>query len=83
MAASCAVLAGLSDICSVCRYKGSREIHDGNKYEIISEGDRQILVIHDVYGEDADEYSVRASNKGGSRVSRADLEISCECFNIN
>ncbi|XP_076471204.1 twitchin-like [Babylonia areolata] len=57
-------------------YKGSRELTDGNKYEILKEGDKYILVVHDVYGEDADEYSVRASNKGGNRVSRAELEIS-------
>ena len=63
---------------SSSRYKGSREIHDSDKYEITTEGDKQILVIRNVYGEDADEYSVRASNKGGSRVSRSELEISCE-----
>nr|KAG5709145.1 hypothetical protein BaRGS_028601 [Batillaria attramentaria] len=57
-------------------YKGSREIHDSDKYEIITEGDKQILVVRNVYGEDADEYSVRAINKGGSRVSRGELEIS-------
>ena len=64
--------------CPFSRYKGSREIHDCDKYEITSEGDKQILVIRNVYGEDADEYSVRASNKGGSRISRAELDISCE-----
>ncbi|KAL8565325.1 hypothetical protein ACOMHN_029021 [Nucella lapillus] len=57
-------------------FKGSRELSDGNKYEILKEGDKYILIVHDVYGEDADEYSIRASNKGGYRVSRAELEIS-------
>ncbi|XP_070200689.1 twitchin-like isoform X4 [Littorina saxatilis] len=56
--------------------KGSRELTDSNKFEIFSEGDTQVLVVHDVYGEDADEYVCRASNKGGNRTSRADLEIS-------
>ncbi|KAL8579176.1 hypothetical protein ACOMHN_010760 [Nucella lapillus] len=56
-------------------YKGSREIYDNDKFEIFTEGDKQVLVVHDVYGEDADEYSVRASNKGGSRISRAELVI--------
>uniref|UniRef100_A0A0B7BN15 Uncharacterized protein n=1 Tax=Arion vulgaris TaxID=1028688 RepID=A0A0B7BN15_9EUPU len=56
-------------------YKGVREIFDSDKFEIRTEGDKQILVIRDIYGEDADEYSVRASNRGGSRISRAELEI--------
>ncbi|GFR58139.1 twitchin [Elysia marginata] len=56
-------------------YKGSREIFDNDKFEIKTEGDNHILIVKDVYGEDADEYSVRASNKGGSRVSRCQLEI--------
>ena len=68
--------------CVYARFKGSREITDSNKFEIVKEGDKQILVVHEVYGEDADEYSVRASNKGGNRVSRADLEISCEQHNF-
>ncbi|XP_041366543.1 twitchin-like isoform X3 [Gigantopelta aegis] len=56
-------------------FKGSREIFDSDKFEISSEGDKQILVVRNVYGEDADEYSCRASNRGGSRTSRAELEI--------
>ena len=60
------------------RYKGSREIFDNDKFEIKTEGEKHILVVKDVYGEDADEYSARASNKGGSRVSRCQLEIRCE-----
>ncbi|KAK3703484.1 hypothetical protein RRG08_024788 [Elysia crispata] len=56
-------------------YKGSREIFDNDKFEIKTEGEKHILVVKDVYGEDADEYSARASNKGGSRVSRCQLEI--------
>jgi hypothetical protein len=34
----------------------------------------------DVFGEDQDEYSCKASNNGGSRTSRAELEISCKFF---
>ncbi|CAL1540886.1 unnamed protein product, partial [Lymnaea stagnalis] len=56
-------------------FKGVREIYDSDKFEISTEGDKQILVVRNIYGEDADEYSVRASNRGGSRVSRAELEI--------
>lgn len=57
-----------------------REIFNSDKFEITSEGDKQILIIKDIYGEDADEYSVRATNKGGSRVSRAELEIRCKQY---
>lgn len=34
-----------------------------------------MLCIKDVFGEDADEYSVKVFNKGGSKVSRANLNI--------
>ena len=60
------------------RFKGSREISDGPKYEISSDGDRHSLVVKDVFGEDQDEYVVRAFNRGGNKTSRADLEISCK-----
>lgn len=63
-------------------FKGTRELYDGGKYEIYNEGDKQILVVHDVFGEDQDEYSCKASNPGGNRVSRANLEISCKIFKI-
>ncbi|XP_061166987.1 twitchin-like isoform X9 [Saccostrea echinata] len=56
-------------------YKGSREIYDDKKFEIIEEGNLHILSIKDVYGEDADEYSAKVFNKGGSKVSRANLSI--------
>ncbi|GIY64293.1 twitchin [Caerostris darwini] len=57
-------------------YKGVREIFEGTgKYTIMKEGDVHTLVINEVYGEDADEYSIRASNKGGVRTSRAELLI--------
>ncbi|XP_055900297.1 twitchin-like isoform X6 [Biomphalaria glabrata] len=56
-------------------FKGVREIYDSDKFEIVTEGNKQILIVKNIYGEDADEYSVRATNRGGSRVSRAELEI--------
>ncbi|XP_059156398.1 twitchin-like isoform X4 [Physella acuta] len=56
-------------------FKGVREIYDSDKFEIVCEGTKQILIVKNIYGEDADEYSVRATNRGGSRVSRAELEI--------
>ncbi|XP_052800015.1 twitchin-like isoform X4 [Mya arenaria] len=57
-------------------FKGSREIFDGDKYQISEEGDTLSLVVRDVFGEDQDEYLVKATNHGGSKTSRADLEIS-------
>ena len=51
---------------------------DGGKYEIIHEGNTHILIVHDVYGEDADEYSAKVVNRAGSRTSRGDLLIRCE-----
>ncbi|XP_074660014.1 twitchin-like [Tubulanus polymorphus] len=57
-------------------FKGTREISDEDpKYEIHKDGDKHMLVVHDVFGEDSDEYSVRASNKAGTRTSRAELSI--------
>ena len=60
------------------RYKGTRELNDSDKYEISQEGDKYILVVKDVFGEDADEYCIKASNRAGTRSSRADLTIRCE-----
>ena len=57
------------------RFKGTRELNDGDKYEMSKEGNRHILTIKDIFGEDADEYCVKAINKAGSRASRADLKI--------
>ena len=59
-------------------FKGTREIFDGPKYEISGDGDTQTLVVKDIFGEDADEYVCKASNRGGHKSSRADLEISCK-----
>ena len=59
----------------VARFKGSRELADSDKYQMSKEGDTYVLVITGVYGEDADEYCVKATTKAGSRSSRADLTI--------
>ena len=58
-----------------CRYKGSRELTDSDKYSISKDGDTYVLVVNDVFGEDADEYCVKATTAAGSRASRADLVI--------
>ncbi|KAJ8977333.1 hypothetical protein NQ317_018615 [Molorchus minor] len=56
-------------------YKGAREITNGSRYHIYSEGEVHHLVIHDVFGEDADEYVCRAVNKAGIKSTRAELLI--------
>lgn len=57
------------------RYKGAREITQGSKYHMLQEGNTYSLIVNDVYGEDADEYVCRATNKGGVKSSRAELVI--------
>ena len=56
-------------------YKGVREIFDGGKFTMLRDGDTYILKINSVYGEDADEYCCKASNKAGTRSTRAELII--------
>lgn len=47
---------------------------------MLRDGDTYTLSISETYGEDADEYVCRASNKGGSRTSRAQLLIKSKFF---
>lgn len=56
-------------------YKGAREITNGSRYHIYSEGEVHHLIINDVFGEDADEYVCRAINKAGVKSTRAELLI--------
>lgn len=53
-------------------------LDEGGKYEITHDGDKHTLIVHNVFGEDQDEYSARATNRGGSKTTRAELEISCK-----
>ena len=46
------------------------------------EGNRYILTIRDVYGEDIDEYTCKATNAGGSRQSRGELVVRCKQFKL-
>lgn len=59
-------------------YKGARELTTGSRYHIYSDGDLHHLAIHDVFGEDADEYMCRAMNKGGVKSTKAELVIKSE-----
>jgi hypothetical protein len=56
-------------------YKSAREITQGSKYHMLTEGNTYTLIVNEVYGEDADEYVCRATNKGGVKSSRAELVI--------
>ena len=58
-------------------YRGTKELYDNNKYRITQDGNKYTLAIFNVTLEDEDEYSVKAKNKGGSRMSRANLTVKC------
>lgn len=62
---------------NVTFYKGSKELYDTGKYRIVQEKDRYLLYVNNVNLDDQDEYSVKAKNKGGSRMSRANLTVKC------
>lgn len=57
---------------------GAREITNGPRYRIWSEGDNHFLTVNDVFGEDADEYVCRAVNRAGVKSTRAELLIMSE-----
>jgi len=60
---------------NVSWFKGARELYSSNKHVITKAGGIHTLVLYDIYGEDADEYSARATNTGGSRSTMCMLEI--------
>lgn len=59
-------------------YKGMRELTQGAKYAFLRDGDTYSLTVHDVYGEDEDEYMCKAQNAGGFRTTKAELSIKCK-----
>ncbi|KAL7064324.1 hypothetical protein AAHC03_04779 [Spirometra sp. Aus1] len=56
-------------------YKGDRELVPSHRIDMVREGRVCSLTINDCAGEDTDEYSVRLSNRGGTKVSRAPLTV--------
>ena len=60
------------------RFKGSRQLEEGPRISMSSEGNRYRLCILDSQGEDEDDYSVKATTPAGSRVSRAKVVIRCK-----
>ncbi|MPC46234.1 Twitchin [Portunus trituberculatus] len=56
-------------------FKGMRELCNSAKYSMTRDGDTYTLTVHDVYGEDEDEYMCRAQNPGGIRSTKAEISI--------
>jgi hypothetical protein len=56
-------------------YKGARELFDSAKHEITVIGNVYYLTVNDVFGEDEDTYTCRASNSGGTKSSKCELKI--------
>ncbi|CAF1269946.1 unnamed protein product [Adineta steineri] len=46
-------------------------LYKGAKYTITRDGDQCILVMNNATPDDVDEYSIKARNKGGSRMCRS------------
>ena len=69
----------------VFRYKGTKELSNSPKYSITRDGDKCILVINNATPDDIDEYSIKAKNKGGSRMCRCNVNVRCkfQCFMKN
>lgn len=59
-------------------FKGMRELCNSAKYAMTRDGDSYSLTVHDVYGEDEDEYMCRAQNVGGIRSTKAEVTIKCK-----
>ncbi|XP_070535071.1 twitchin-like [Ptychodera flava] len=58
-------------------YKNVRELYNNDKYLMTQEGEKCFLTISNVFGEDDDQYICEAVNRGGKKVSRAQLTIKC------
>ncbi|CAH8566640.1 unnamed protein product [Schistosoma rodhaini] len=55
--------------------KGPRDLVESHRIEMTKEGHIHYLTIRNCGLEDADEYSIKVSNRGGSKVSRAPLSV--------
>ncbi|VDL60884.1 unnamed protein product, partial [Hymenolepis diminuta] len=56
-------------------FKGDRELVPSQRIDMTREGRLCTLTIVDANGEDTDDYSVRVSNRGGTKYSRAPLAV--------
>jgi len=48
-----------------------------NKYEIAKSGEHHSLTFHQAKPKDAEEYTAKATNSAGSRVSRGSVLVKC------
>eukprot|EP00088_Acartia_fossae_P029114 TRINITY_DN2992_c0_g1_i3.p1 TRINITY_DN2992_c0_g1~~TRINITY_DN2992_c0_g1_i3.p1 ORF type:complete len:1274 (+),score=352.65 TRINITY_DN2992_c0_g1_i3:337-3822(+) len=60
---------------NVTWYKGARELFTSGKHEISVIGSSYYLTVKNVFGEDEDTYTCRATNSGGTKSSKAELKI--------
>ena len=60
---------------NVTWYKGARELFTSGKHEIAVIGNSYYLTVKNVFGEDEDTYTCRASNTGGTKSTKAELKI--------
>ncbi|CDS41841.2 expressed conserved protein [Echinococcus multilocularis] len=56
-------------------YKGDRELVPSHRIDVSREGRMCTLTLANCQGEDTDDYSVRVSNRGGTKYSRASLVV--------
>ncbi|KAK6747288.1 hypothetical protein RB195_000476 [Necator americanus] len=56
-------------------YRGTKELVDTSRFTILSKGDTQVLMVNHITSEDAGEYTCRATNKFGSKSTRAQLVL--------
>ncbi|VDK85028.1 unnamed protein product, partial [Cylicostephanus goldi] len=56
-------------------FKGLKELVDTPRFTILSKGDVQVLMVSHINTDDVGEYACRATNKFGSRSTRAQLVL--------
>lgn len=64
-------------------FKGDRELVPSQRIDMTREGRLCTLTIVDANGEDTDDYSVRVSNRGGTKYSRAPLAVNSKRVSLN
>ncbi|VEL08136.1 unnamed protein product [Protopolystoma xenopodis] len=55
--------------------KGGRELVPSSRIEMVKENGNCQLIVHDCGIEDVEEYTARVSNRGGSKISRTELQV--------
>merc|ERR1719500_1432347 len=65
--------SSLSEVCSVRTRTATPSVQP--TLEISQIGNSYFLTVRSVFGEDEDSYTIRATNSGGSKSSKAELKI--------